>query len=144
MKQFKEFCEQAGSVFKGEHFNKQDAWGYQLILDMEDCSEMMDNKGYVTKFFKELISELDMKELSPIMIVKVDGPDLGSGRGLSAVQMITTSSITFHSDDDKRCIYLDVFSCKKYNPDIVIRTVDKYFSPKRISKKFLYRDAEGL
>jgi len=63
------------------------------------------------------------------------------GRGVSGVQLITTSTITFHGDDEKWCVYLDVFSCKAYDPKVVFDYVKECFTPKYIGHKFLYRDA---
>lgn len=77
-----------------------------------------------------------MKALDDVKIITVDNNE---GHGTSAIQLITTSSITFHSDDKYLNGFIDVFSCKTYDPNIVIKSVEKYFTPKRIQYKFLKR-----
>ena len=116
------------------------AWGYHLLLDLYDCNDKIDDVAAVETFFNDIIAELKMKTLTPIMIKKVTGEQ---GRGISAVQMITTSSITFHSDDDdKRSAYIDLFSCKTFNPKQAVEFTCKYFEPKRHVARLIYRDTQ--
>ena len=117
---------------------KKKSWGFHLIVDMSACNDKMDSQMAIRAFFVAIIKKLQMKELSPLMMKKVSGEN---GRGISAVQMITTSSITFHGDDDKRCVYLDIFSCKEFKPEIALALIKETFNPQRMTHKFLYRDA---
>lgn len=117
---------------------KSKSWGFHLLIDMSECNENIDSVEAVESFFSQLIDELDMKPLSEIMVKKVDGEE---GRGVSAVQMITTSSITFHSDDDKRSVYLDVFSCREFKPEQVLDFACDFFQPKEHAAQMIYRDA---
>jgi S-adenosylmethionine/arginine decarboxylase-like enzyme len=114
------------------------SWGYHLLMDMSECNDRIDSVEEITGFFGDIIEELGMTPLSPLMIKKVSGEE---GRGVSAVQMITTSSITFHSDDDKRSVYLDVFSCKDFDPKKAEAFICKFFRPKRYAATMIYRDA---
>jgi S-adenosylmethionine/arginine decarboxylase-like enzyme len=52
----------------------------------------------------------------------------GALHGISAVQLIYTSSITWHSggDDDPRC-FLDLFSCKEFEPDTAAKVAADWF-----------------
>mgnify|MGYP006271135633 CR=1 FL=1 len=113
-------------------------WGYHLLLDISGCSKNIDKEDEVKSFLKDLVKALDMKAIGDPIVVKVDSEQ---GRGISAVQIITTSTITFHGDDDEMCVYLDVFSCKDYDPEDAIRLVKKYFNPQHVGKKWIYRDA---
>ena len=98
----------------------------------------MNDEKQIKAFFDTLIKELKMVPLSGLLIKS----DTKSGdRGISAVQLITTSSITFHSDDEGECIFLDVFSCKDFNRKIPSKLIKKFFDPKDINDKFIYRNA---
>jgi S-adenosylmethionine/arginine decarboxylase-like enzyme len=121
-----------------QHPKKKKSWGFHLLIDMSKCNDKIDSLDEVERFFGELIEELGMTPLSDIMVKKVEGED---GRGVSAVQMITTSSITFHSDDDERSVYLDVFSCKDFDPKQVLKFATGYFQPKEHAAQMIYRDA---
>lgn len=102
---------------------------------MYDCTNL-DSHTEIKAFFAELLKDLNMKALNELKIVTVDN---NQGHGTSAVQLITTSSITFHSDDKYYCGFIDVFSCQSYDPNLVIKSVEKFFTPKRIQYKFIKR-----
>ena len=56
-------------------------------------------------------------------------------------KLIETSNICAHMMDDSGDMYLDVFSCKLFDQDTVIKIVKKYFKPKNHKIMFLTRDA---
>jgi S-adenosylmethionine/arginine decarboxylase-like enzyme len=113
-------------------------WGYHLVLDMGGCSDAINDVQTVGKFLKELVADLDMHALGAPVVVYVDTPE---GKGVSAVQIITTSTITFHGDDKGKAVYLDVFSCKHYEPNVVFALVKKYFAPLTMNHRWLIRYA---
>jgi len=47
--------------------------------------------------------------------------------GTSAVQFIKTSNITIHSLDLLQKVFLNVFSCKDFDEDVVIEFSEKWF-----------------
>jgi S-adenosylmethionine/arginine decarboxylase-like enzyme len=116
----------------------KDSWGFHLLINASSIDQKMDSEKDIEKFFNALIKELKMKKLTDFFCVKVHGEE---GRGISAFQMITTSHISMHFDDDKRCGYIDIFSCKSFDPDVAVSMVDKYFKPKKIASQFIFRDA---
>jgi S-adenosylmethionine/arginine decarboxylase-like enzyme len=118
--------------------NKSAYWGYHLMLDMSGCNEYINEPDRVKKFLTLLVDRLQMHPLGKPIVVYVDTPE---GKGVSAVQIITTSTITFHGDADGNCVYLDVFSCKEYREEDVIELVNICFEPKAIRKNWLYRHA---
>ena len=63
----------------------------------------------------------------------------GIEEGISAVQLIMTSAITIHTNDKARDLYLDVFSCKWFDEDIVEEMVDYYFNPENIANTIILR-----
>jgi hypothetical protein len=69
----------------------------------------------------------------------------GNKAGYTLVQLIETSNICAHfvPDDLKggNALYLDVFSCKSFDSDIVIGLVKKYFDAKTVRPTFLTRQA---
>lgn len=61
--------------------------------------------------------------------------------GLTAIQIIVTSTIVAHFIDSTGDLYLDVFSCKTFENNDVINTVNEFFSPTKIRSNFLTRSA---
>jgi S-adenosylmethionine/arginine decarboxylase-like enzyme len=62
-------------------------------------------------------------------------------QGYSVMQLITTSNITAHFVDSDSTAYIDVFSCKDFDLEIVKSVVNDYFKPIQIKETFIYRDA---
>jgi len=65
----------------------------------------------------------------------------GNKAGFTLVQLIETSNITAHFVEETDDMYLDVFSCKPFEPHVVSGVVAMYFSPQCYTKNFLVRQA---
>lgn len=118
-------------------------WGYHLMLDCGGCDfNSMTNKQHLQKFIKELVNAIGMTAVGEPWIERtaIGMPDK---EGFSLYQLIVTSNISAHFVDFSRQIYLDVFSCKEYDQEIVKKIVENYFSPTRIKMNFLYRNADN-
>ena len=121
-------------------------WGKHAIIDAAGCDyESIRNIKWIEEFVDELISLTGMKKWGKLYAMYL-APDadntLNDTAGWSVVQLITTSNITIHFAETSKCMYLDFFSCKDFNNDVVVRLIGKYFSPKSIKTKFLERDAQ--
>lgn len=66
----------------------------------------------------------------------------GNKKGYTLVQLIETSNITGHFVEETDDMYLDVFSCKDFDPHVVTGIVAKYFDPMNVTTHMLYRQAE--
>lgn len=116
-------------------------WGYHLTLDCADCDRgSIASKETVKKFLEVLLGRIDMLPIGEPRIEYTAGqfPDKA---GLTAVQIIVTSSITAHFIDSSGDLYLDVFSCKTFDIATVQSTVDEFFKPRKQRANFLTRQA---
>jgi len=118
-------------------------WGYHLILDCADCDKYaIDDYETIYKFTKQLVQDIDMVAYGEPQIVSFGS---GNKAGYSLVQLIETSNISGHFVPDDleggNAVYLDVFSCKPYDHQVVIDLVKKYFNAKSIRPNFLTRQA---
>jgi S-adenosylmethionine/arginine decarboxylase-like enzyme len=66
---------------------------------------------------------------------------LPEAAGYSLVQLIETSAVTGHFCDASGDIYLDVFSCKDFDPEVAVEVVRRYFRPETVRRTDLFRDA---
>jgi len=115
------------------------SWGYHLTLEAARCDpESIRSKSTIAEFTKVLVKEINMVAFGKPRIVKFGK---GNQAGYTMVQLIETSDITAHFVDETNDIYLDVFSCKTFNPAVVIPIVKRFFNPKKISKRFVTRQA---
>jgi S-adenosylmethionine/arginine decarboxylase-like enzyme len=66
----------------------------------------------------------------------------GDKAGYTLVQLIETSNITGHFCDNSGDAYLDIFSCKWFDENVVQNVVASWFKPESINMKVLARDAK--
>jgi S-adenosylmethionine/arginine decarboxylase-like enzyme len=117
-------------------------WGYHLMLDCSECdTAQMTDKENIKNFVKDLVIAIDMIAVGEPWIERtaIGMPDK---EGYSMYQLITTSNISGHFIDQARHIYLDVFSCKKFDNNTVMSNVKQYFSAQKINTNFVVRNAE--
>jgi len=115
-------------------------FGYHLMLDCSECDSRITNRDIIYKFSKDLVKRIDMIAHGEPIIEFLCPGDLEK-EGYSLMQLITTSNIAGHFIDHHRHMYLDVFSCKKFNPEIVVATVKEYFGANKIRVNFITRNA---
>ena len=114
-------------------------WGYHLIVNAGNCDpESIRDKDNIAKFTKELVKEIDMVAYGEPQIVHFG---TGNKAGYTLVQLIETSNICAHFTEETNDFYLDVFSCKKFDPSIVLNVAKKYFKNQSFNMHFLQRQA---
>jgi len=116
-----------------------DHWGFHLLLDLSQCNSNIKDKVKIKDFIKQLIKTIKMKAVGETIIRNFGEGDTA---GYSAMQLISTSSITLHAVNKFNSLYLDIFSCKDFEKEKAIDLAKEYFQPKYIKSKFLYRDAK--
>ena len=118
-----------------------DPWGYHLMLNVSGCDHgsitSYDNVYY---FSKQLVEDIDMVSFGEPQII-----NFGSGNkaGFTLVQLIETSNICAHFCNETDTFYLDVFSCKTFNPDVVFNLVKEFFKSEKIDSLFVIRDVNS-
>ena len=118
-----------------------DYWGYHTVFDCWDCDRTaIQDKNTVRNFITTLVKDIDMVPIgNPQISQTAIGQD--DKEGFTAIQIIETSSITAHFINSTGSLYLDVFSCKKFDREIVQMLIKQFFNPKSIRKESLIRDA---
>ena len=103
-------------------------WGYHLIVDARDCDpESIRNPDTIDSFARTLVQAIDMVPYGDPQIIHFGS---GDKAGFTLVQLIETSNICAHFVEETNDLYLDVFSCKTYDEDIVLKLVHEFFKPK--------------
>lgn len=91
-----------------------DTWGLETIIDLKDCDHnVITNVSTITRFLKDLTAILDMEPYEEPIIKRFGKEDK---YGYTAIQLIQTSNITAHFDEQNNSAYINVFSCKSYEP----------------------------
>jgi hypothetical protein len=118
---------------------KKNYWGHHLIINAADCNpEIIRSPTLMKAFVKDLVDRIHMTAYGKPFIKRFGSGDL---LGYSLFQMIETSNIACHFVEGTNDAYIDIFSCKKFNPEDAIDIIKKHFNPKRMQKSFLKRQA---
>ena len=83
-------------------------------LDIYGCAPShISQPKKIREFIVKLCAHIDMKRYGPPMIKRFGEGDL---EGYSALQFIHTSSVTMHFDELKNRAFIEIFSCKFFDP----------------------------
>ncbi len=91
-------------------------WGWHLVLNLYDCDpERIRSAEVIRRYVIELCDLIEMKRFGePIIVDFGEDPRVS---GYSLVQLIETSNITGHFANQSNAAYIDIFSCKKFDPE---------------------------
>ncbi len=107
-------------------YKKKDPWGVLTSVDIYKADpELMQNAEGIERFVYELCDLIDMKRFGECRIIHF-GNDK-KVEGFSMTQMIETSLISGHFANASNRIYIDVFSCKFYEPRQVAEFATSFF-----------------
>ena len=96
------------------------------------------SKPLIEEFSRDLVKRIDMVPYGKPRVVMFGS---GNKKGYTLVQLIETSNITGHFVEETDDLYLDVFSCKDFDPKTVKQVVNWYFGPVNMDTKSVTRDA---
>lgn len=106
------------------------AWGLACSFDLYDCDPVtIRSAEAIRRFVYELCELIEMKRFGECVVV-----DFGEDErvaGFSMTQLIETSLISAHFANATNTTYLDVFSCKPYDPAVVEQFALEYFGASR-------------
>jgi len=123
---------------KGSKGNKG-PWGFHLIVNAGSCDpDALRSKETIKQFTKDLVKKIKMVAYGEPKIVMFG---TGLQKGYTLVQLIETSNISAHFAEETNDIYLDIFSCKTFNPIDAIKLFKQVFKPSRLETKFFIRQA---
>ncbi len=101
-------------------------WGIASAIDIYDCDpDKIRDAGLIKQFVIELCDLIEMKRFGETQVVHFGEDEKVAG--YSMVQLIETSLISAHFANLTNVTYLDVFSCKPYDPEVVRQFAQAYF-----------------
>lgn len=116
----------------------EDDFGKSMHIDLYGCDNvLLDDHMYIQYTMTELIDDvLKMERFGEPFLTRFGKGDL---EGYSYCQMIETSCVTAHFAPNTYSAYIDVFSCKDYNEDAVIKFLMNRFKAISYTVKVLPR-----
>ncbi len=103
----------------------KEPWGISSSIDLYNCNpEIIRSVNKIKLFVKILCNLIHMKRFGDTQIVRFG---TGAAEGYSMIQLIETSLISGHFANESNAAYLDIFSCKAYDPDTVAVFAQHHF-----------------
>lgn len=119
-------------------------YGYELILDLHGCAPDTFDRFSIEDFFEKLCKQINMTRCELHFWDDVDVPPEEQQtsphtKGTSAVQFILTSTIVIHTLDLMSAVYINIFSCKKFDEDKAEAFSIEWFKAKNVNSHFIER-----
>ncbi|MBN2039245.1 MAG: S-adenosylmethionine decarboxylase [Spirochaetes bacterium] len=99
-------------------YDENKAWALYSSVDIHNCHpDYIRDEDIIRSYVSRLSELLNMKCMGDTRIIKI-GSDVKC-EGFSMVQFIESSMISGHFAHKNNNAYIDIFSCKYYDPEIV-------------------------
>jgi S-adenosylmethionine/arginine decarboxylase-like enzyme len=113
-------------------------WGLLTSLDIYGCNpEMIRDAEKIKKYVIELCDLIGMKRFGDCQVVHFGKEE--RVEGYSMVQLIETSLIAGHFANFTNAAYIDIFSCKPYEPEQMAQFSKAFFQAESVDTHVLKR-----
>ncbi|MBP6876135.1 MAG: S-adenosylmethionine decarboxylase [Candidatus Eisenbacteria bacterium] len=110
----------------GRHAQEPALWGLATSIDIYHCDPAtIRDAEKIRRFVVELCELIEMRRFGDTLVVHFGEDERVAG--YSMVQLIETSLISAHFANLTNTVYLDVFSCKMYDPEVVANFAQQFF-----------------
>jgi S-adenosylmethionine/arginine decarboxylase-like enzyme len=100
-------------------------WGMLAAIDLHGCDRArLADPDTIRRFVPAVIEAIGMRAHGPLAIDRFGDAEL---EGWSAMQFIETSSITVHADEVNCRCFVDVFSCRNFDPERAAAVAARHF-----------------
>jgi len=123
-------------------------YGWELVLDLHGCDKQRFNRKSIDAFFTELCDLIDMEKCDVHFWDDVGVPEdekqtSPQTTGTSAVCFILTSTIVIHTLDLLGSVFVNIFSCKSFEPDAARDFTVSWFKASACRDTWIERTAGG-
>jgi S-adenosylmethionine/arginine decarboxylase-like enzyme len=109
-----------------QEFDDIKAWGIQSSIDIHHCDpKLIRDADAIKEFVIQLCELIEMKRFGDPAIVHFGEDERVAG--FSMTQLIETSLISAHFANQTNNVYLDIFSCKYYEPETATQFAKNFF-----------------
>jgi S-adenosylmethionine/arginine decarboxylase-like enzyme len=120
-------------------FRQRECWGLCTSVDLKGCDPAsIRDPEKIRQFVIELCDLIDMHRFGEPTIIHF-GPNERVA-GYSMTQLIETSLVSGHFANDANAAYLDIFSCKEYEPAKAAEFCKNFFGAQSVTYQVLFRD----
>ena len=123
-------------------FEDSRAWGILTTIDLFNCNpELIRSDVAIRRFVVELCERISMRRFGPTQVVHFGEDERVAG--YSMTQLIETSLISGHFANADNSAYIDVFSCKFYEPEEVREFAMTFFQATRGESRVVLRGVQA-
>ena len=120
-------------------------YGFELILDVHKCDSNTFTRQSLARYFDDLCDLIDMEKCEvhfwdDIGVPLHEQQTAAHAKGTSAVCFILTSSIVVHTLNLLNAVYVNVFSCKTFDPEQAKAFTETFFSGTCTKSTFVNRE----
>src|SRR5476651_2795526 len=120
-------------------YHRTKSWGMLTSIDLKKCNrETIRSYNHLKKYLVDLSDFIDMKRFGEPTIITFGEED--NVLGYSMTQFIETSLISGHFADETNSAFIDIFSCKVYDPMKAAIFTKTYFEAKSCAVGVTFRD----
>jgi S-adenosylmethionine/arginine decarboxylase-like enzyme len=100
-------------------------WGMLATIDLHGCDAgRLADAESIRRFVPTVIDAIGMRAHGSLMLDRFGDDEL---EGWSAMQFIETSSITIHADEVFARCFVDIFSCRAFEPEVAAAIAVAHF-----------------
>jgi len=119
-------------------------YGAELIIDLHNCNSKQFTREIIESYFIILCKLIDMEREDLHWWDDLDTEESEKQTeihliGTSAIQFITTSNITIHTLDRLNKCFINLFSCKKFDEQLVLNFTKHWFLGEIVNWKVIKR-----
>ncbi len=114
-------------------------WGQHLILDLAGCPrDRLTDASHLREWVAELIDAIKMKAYGE-PVLEHFATHSHDAAGYTLLQLIETSNICAHFAENLGQVYIDIFSCKRFDNQVAINICRTYFAPETVETHVIER-----
>ena len=123
-------------------------YGWELVLDLHGCDTRLFNRTSIEAFFTELCGLIGMEKCDvhfwdDLGVAEDEKQTSPLTTGTSAVCFILTSTIVIHTLDLMGAVFVNIFSCRSFEPDAARDFAVSWFSADGCGDTWIERTAGG-
>lgn len=121
-----------------DEYGRNNIWGISTSIDLHSCNpEFVRDAEKIKEFVVQLCELIKVKRFGECIVVGFGEKE--EVQGFSITQLINTSLLSGHFANKTNNIYLDIFSCKYYNPLEAAEFCKNFFQAKDYTLNYNFR-----
>lgn len=121
-----------------QQFEAQNAWGLSTSIDLHNCNpDTIRSAEKIKQFVVELCDLIEVKRFGECTVVHFGEDE--KVNGYSMTQLIETSLVSGHFANKTNAAYIDIFSCRFYDPEKAVDFTQAFFEASSVQMQHTLR-----